>query len=68
MRKLRCISNCVIMETGRANDAFGSRWVPLTVNELYYELPGQHKEHHRFVLDDEQKVRAYPVYFFEEAS
>ena len=66
MRQLRCVSNCVILETGRSADDFASRWVPLTVNEIYYELPGQLKEHHRFVLDDEQNVRAYPEYLFEE--
>ena len=68
MRQLRCVSNCVILETGRHKELFASRWVPLTVNETYYELPGQHKDHHRFVLDDEQNVRAYPDYLFEEIS
>jgi hypothetical protein len=66
MRKLRCVSNCVIQETGRGGQDFSSRWVPLTLNDVYYELPGQHKEHHRFVLDDEENVRAYPEYLFEE--
>ena len=64
--QLRCISNCIVVETGRADEQFVSRWVPLTVGEIYTQVAGPHKPHHRFVLDDEQKVRAYPSYLFEE--
>ena len=66
MTQVRCTSNCIVVETGRADELFASRWVPLTVGEVYMQVSGPSKPHHRFILDDEQEVRAYPKYLFEE--
>ncbi len=66
MTQVRCISNCIIVQTGRAEELFAPRWVPLTIGETYTQVPGPPKPNHRFVLDDEQEVRAYPDYLFED--
>jgi hypothetical protein len=68
MTQVRCVSNALIVETGRSGELFATRWVPLTIGETYPQVPGPQKPHHHFILDDEQEVRSYPDYLFEDVA
>lgn len=67
-RMFRCISNCVIVETGRSKEPFQTKWVPLTIGEVYPQAPGPEKPNRIFIVDDESYSRSYPTYLFQEVT
>jgi hypothetical protein len=38
--------------------------LPLTVGEMYRQVPGPAKDGHVFVINDEERCKAYPAYLF----
>jgi hypothetical protein len=61
---LVCRDNLVSLRSPKPDRPVGRMRLPLTVGELYRQVPGPAKDGHVFVINDEERCKAYPAHLF----
>jgi hypothetical protein len=61
---LVCKDNLLSLRSGKPDRPISRLRLPLTVGELYRQVPGPDKDGHVFVINDEERCKAYPAHLF----
>ncbi len=62
---VKCVCNWVRTASGRSDRPVMERPVPLTVGELYLQLPGPTRDGKLFVINDDAYCKSYPASLFD---